>query len=202
MNISWIIIFLCGAGSKLWVLDRYCAIISCFMISTRSVLHKHSGYSSKKVMLIAVWEHSDPHPRTLQVLRSEYREHRRLVPASTLSDCFPPGGFLFHFIFLQKYTSNCGILDSTVTWVGTPSSRTRPLPADTFIQRGLRLIRQSRGTIPPWSNVGLRALLKGPAAVQILSWPHRGSDRRPRGFQSCNLKYWLAKYWLALNVPF
>ena len=47
--------------------------------------------------------------------------------------------------------------------------------ADTFIQSDLQLIRLSmRHT--PWSNVGLRALLKGPTAVQILSWPHQGSN--------------------------
>ena len=39
---------------------------------------------------------------------------------------------------------------------------------DAFIQSDLQLIRLSRRH-PPWSNVGLRALLKGPTAVQILS---------------------------------
>ena len=32
--------------------------------------------------------------------------------------------------------------------------------------------------------MGLRALLKGPTAVQILSWPHQGSNRRPCGSKS------------------
>ena len=55
--------------------------------------------------------------------------------------------------------------------------------ADVFIQSDLQLIRLSRRHTP-WSNVGLRALVKGPAAVQILSWPHQGSDHRPCGFKS------------------
>ena len=38
--------------------------------------------------------------------------------------------------------------------------------ADAFIQSDLQLIRLSRRHTP-WSNVGLRALLKGPTAVQI-----------------------------------
>ena len=41
---------------------------------------------------------------------------------------------------------------------------------DYFIQSNLQLIRLSRRH-NPWSNVGLRASLKGPTAVQILSWP-------------------------------
>ena len=45
---------------------------------------------------------------------------------------------------------------------------------DAFIQSDLQLIRLSRRHTP-WSNVGFRALLKGPTAAQILSWPHRGS---------------------------
>ena len=32
--------------------------------------------------------------------------------------------------------------------------------------------------------MGLRALLKGPTAVQILSWPHQGSNQRPCGPKS------------------
>ena len=52
-----------------------------------------------------------------------------------------------------------------------------------FIQSDLQLIRLSRRHTP-WSNVGLRALLKGPTSVQItvvqiLSWPHQGSNHRP-----------------------
>ena len=39
----------------------------------------------------------------------------------------------------------------------------------------------------PWSNVGLRALLKGPTAVQILSWPHQGSNHRPCGSKSSSI---------------
>ena len=35
--------------------------------------------------------------------------------------------------------------------------------------------------------MGLRALLKGPTAVQILWWPHQGSNRRPRGSKSSSL---------------
>ncbi|KAJ8245235.1 hypothetical protein COCON_G00235570 [Conger conger] len=31
-------------------------------------------------------------------------------------------------------------------------------------------------TILPWSNAGLRALLKGPTAVRILLWLHQGSN--------------------------
>ena len=34
---------------------------------------------------------------------------------------------------------------------------------------------------------GLRALLKGPAAVQILSWPHQGPNHRPYGAKSISL---------------
>ena len=52
--------------------------------------------------------------------------------------------------------------------------------ADAFIQSDLQLTRLSRRHIP-WSNLGLRALLKGPTAVQILSWPRRGSNHRPCG---------------------
>ena len=39
------------------------------------------------------------------------------------------------------------------------------------------MIRLSRRHTP-WRNVGLRALLKGPTAMQILSWPHQGSNHR------------------------
>ena len=42
--------------------------------------------------------------------------------------------------------------------------------ADAFIQRDLQLIRLSRRPTP-WSNVGLRALLKSPAAMQIVASP-------------------------------
>ena len=52
--------------------------------------------------------------------------------------------------------------------------------ADAFIQSDLQLIRLSRRHTP-WSDVGLRASLKGPTAVQILSWPHQGSNHRPWG---------------------
>ena len=48
-----------------------------------------------------------------------------------------------------------------------------------FIQSDLQLIRLS--------DVGLRALLKGSSAVQILSWPHQGSDHRPCGSKSSSL---------------
>ena len=59
--------------------------------------------------------------------------------------------------------------------------------SDAFIQSNFQLIRLSRRHImtyngrrhTPWSNVGLRALLKGPTAVQILSWPHLGSNHQP-----------------------
>ena len=50
--------------------------------------------------------------------------------------------------------------------------------ADAFIQSDLQLIRLSRRHTP-WSNMRLRALLKGPKAVQILSWTHQGSNHRP-----------------------
>ena len=56
--------------------------------------------------------------------------------------------------------------------------------ADTFIN--LQLIRLNRRHTP-WSTVGLRALLKGPTAVQILSWPHQGSNHRPCGSKSSSL---------------
>ena len=35
--------------------------------------------------------------------------------------------------------------------------------------------------------MGLRALLKGRTAVQILSWPHQGSKHRPCGSKSSSL---------------
>ena len=50
--------------------------------------------------------------------------------------------------------------------------------ADAFIQSDLQLMRLNRRHTP-WSNVGLRALLKGPTALQILSWPHQGSNPQP-----------------------
>ena len=58
--------------------------------------------------------------------------------------------------------------------------------ADAFLQSNLQLIRLSRRHTP-WSNVGLRALLKGPTAVQILSWPNQGSKHRPCGSKSSSL---------------
>ena len=58
--------------------------------------------------------------------------------------------------------------------------------ADAFIQSDLQLIRLSRRHTP-WSNVGLRALFKGPTAVQILLWPHQGLNHRPCGCKSSNL---------------
>ena len=61
--------------------------------------------------------------------------------------------------------------------------------ADAFIQSNLQLIRLSRRHTA-WSNVGLRALLKGPRAqgpVQILSWPHLGSNHRSCRSKSSNL---------------
>ena len=58
--------------------------------------------------------------------------------------------------------------------------------ADAFIQSNLQLIRLSRRHTP-WSNVGLRALLRGPTAVQILSWPHQESNHRPCGSKSSSL---------------
>ena len=58
---------------------------------------------------------------------------------------------------------------------------------DAFIQSDLQLIRLSRRHTP-WSNVELRALLKGLTAVQILSWPHQGSNlHRPCGSKSSSL---------------
>ena len=42
--------------------------------------------------------------------------------------------------------------------------------ADSFIQSNLQLIRLSRRHTP-WSNVGLRALLKGPTSVQVVTTP-------------------------------
>ena len=57
--------------------------------------------------------------------------------------------------------------------------------ADAFIQSDLQLIRLSRRHTP-WSNVGLRASLKGPA-VQILSRLHQGSNHRPCGSKSSSL---------------
>ena len=60
--------------------------------------------------------------------------------------------------------------------------------AHAFIQSDLQLIRLSRRQRhTPWSNVGLRALLKGPTAVRILSWPHQGSNHRPCGSKSSSL---------------
>ena len=56
--------------------------------------------------------------------------------------------------------------------------------ADTYSD--LQLIRLSRRHTL-WSYVGLRALLKGPTAVQILSWPHLGSNYRPCGSKSSSL---------------
>ena len=58
--------------------------------------------------------------------------------------------------------------------------------ADAFIQSDLQLIRLSRRHTS-WSNVGLRASLKGPTAVQILSWLHQGSNHRPCGSKSSSL---------------
>ena len=55
--------------------------------------------------------------------------------------------------------------------------------ADALNQRDLQLNRLSRRHIT-WSNVGLRALLKGPTAVRILSWLHLGANHRPCGFQT------------------
>ena len=57
---------------------------------------------------------------------------------------------------------------------------------DAFIQSNLQLIRINRGQ-SPWSNVGLRALLKDPTAVQILPWLHWASNHQPSGSQSCTL---------------
>ena len=58
--------------------------------------------------------------------------------------------------------------------------------ADAFVQSDLQLIRLSR-RYTPWSNVGLRALLKGSAAVWILLRPHQGSNHRPCGSKSSSL---------------
>ena len=58
--------------------------------------------------------------------------------------------------------------------------------ADAFIQSDLQLIRLSRRHTP-WRNVGLRALLKCPTAVQISPWPHKGSNHRPCGSKSSSL---------------
>ena len=58
--------------------------------------------------------------------------------------------------------------------------------ADTFSQSNLQLIWLSRRHTP-CSNVGLRALLKGPTAVQIVSWPHQGSNHQPCGSKPSSL---------------
>ena len=56
-----------------------------------------------------------------------------------------------------------------------------------FIQSHLQLIRLSRRHTP-WSNVGLRALLKGPKQLcRSLSWPHQESNHRPHGSKSSRL---------------
>ena len=69
--------------------------------------------------------------------------------------------------------------------------------ADAFIQSDLQLIRLSRRHTH-WSNVGLRVCLKGPTAVQILSWPHQGSNHRPCGSKSSRLT---ATLQAALSLP-
>ena len=58
--------------------------------------------------------------------------------------------------------------------------------ANAFIQSDLQFIRLSRRHTT-WSNVGLRALLKGPTAVQIFSWPHQASNHRPCRSKSSTL---------------
>ena len=47
--------------------------------------------------------------------------------------------------------------------------------------------------------MGLRALLKGPTAVQILSWPHLGSNHRPCGSKSSSLTTMLQAELCTLN---
>ena len=53
-------------------------------------------------------------------------------------------------------------------------------------------------------HVGLRALLKGPTAVQILPWPHQGSNHRPCGCKSSTLTTTLqaVKSWLFTSHNF
>ena len=62
--------------------------------------------------------------------------------------------------------------------------------ADAFIQSDLQLIRLSRRH-SPLEHCGVKgycwALLEGPTAVQILSWPHQGSNHRPCGSKSSSL---------------
>ena len=48
--------------------------------------------------------------------------------------------------------------------------------------------------------MGLRALLKGPTAVQILSWPQQGSNHRPCGSKSISLTTMLQAAHLCLVV--
>ena len=71
--------------------------------------------------------------------------------------------------------------------------------ADAFIQSDLQLIRLSRRHTP-WSNVGLRALLKGPTAVRILSWPHQGSNHRPWQHPSSLLTVKLVYFWSCHSI--
>ena len=58
--------------------------------------------------------------------------------------------------------------------------------ADAFNKRDWQWIRLSRRHTRG-SNVGLRASLKGPTAVQILSWPQQRSNPRPCGSKSSSL---------------
>ena len=59
--------------------------------------------------------------------------------------------------------------------------------ADTFIQSNLQLIRLSRKQ-SPLEQCGV----KGSTAVQILSWPHQGTNQRPYGSKSCSLTFVLS----------
>ena len=75
--------------------------------------------------------------------------------------------------------NNCGCPSKRLT--STTCTHTHYITshlADAFTQSDLQLIT---GDISPWSNVGLRALLKGPTAVQILPWTHQGLNHRPCG---------------------
>ena len=60
--------------------------------------------------------------------------------------------------------------------------------ADAFIQSDLQLIRLNRRHIS-WGKCAppTYPLAQGPTAVQISSWPHLGSNRRPCGSKSSSL---------------
>ena len=83
-------------------------------------------------------------------------------------------GSKYIIVFVIEFTFLCLTDDITCHLAGA------------FIQSDLQLIRLSRRHTP-WSNVGLRALLKGPTAVQILSWPQLGSNHQPCRSKSSSL---------------